>query len=359
MAFSLLPFDQLNVKQLQMVAAQRRRNGFHAYYTGGFDATKKQFGFITPGYLLQGCSITTVFMYPSPGGAAGGSSTTYRTNLGQYNKHLRSSVTLTFEGYTDAYVEYWYENVKQSGYDLSSRDMKGFHVVQYEVNQNGLQVIVDGESVIPPGTITGVDEYTVYYTNSILEFAPFAFFEAHYTMDDVAAIINIPAYYNSDKDFFFHHDNVDISVGGYALWNGTWSPGQDVTVIGDGLAGDFYVPQTGKLVALVKVYRNGSTFFSDSDDPLTAPTVKASNNCFGLYSLRILPSPHNLVEFKAALQRLLIGLHGGWLALLPKTARLRMATSFPPLPDRSHKRVRTKEVLKFYAETLRTYPLIK
>ncbi|XP_070392101.1 uncharacterized protein [Dermacentor albipictus] len=190
MAFSLLPFDRLSVKQLHIVAAQRRRNGFHAYYTGGFDATRKQFGFITPGYLLRGCSITTVFLYPSPGATAGGSKTMYATNLGQYSKHLRYLVSLTFKGDTDAYVEYWYANVKQSGYDLSSRDLKGFHVVQYEVNENGLQVIVDGESVIPPGTITGVDEYTVYYTNSTLELAPFAFFESHYTMDDVAAIIN-------------------------------------------------------------------------------------------------------------------------------------------------------------------------
>ncbi|XP_065309386.2 uncharacterized protein [Dermacentor albipictus] len=299
MAFSLLPFDRLSVKQLHIVAAQRRRNGFHAYYTGGFDATRKQFGFITPGYLLRGCSITTVFLYPSPGATAGGSKTMYATNLGQYSKHLRYLVSLTFKGDTDAYVEYWYANVKQSGYDLSSRDLKGFHVVQYEVNENGLQVIVDGESVIPPGTITGVDEYTVYYTNSTLELAPFAFFESHYTMDDVAAIINVPAYYNSSKEFYFDHDNVDISAGGYALWNGTWSPGQDVIVSGEGLAGKLYVPETGKLVALVKVYRSSATFFSDADNPSKPPTVLASNNSFGLSSLRIQPSPHNLVEFKA------------------------------------------------------------
>ncbi|XP_065309387.2 uncharacterized protein [Dermacentor albipictus] len=248
MAFSLLPFDRLSVKQLHIVAAQRRRNGFHAYYTGGFDATRKQFGFITPGYLLRGCSITTVFLYPSPGATAGGSKTMYATNLGQYSKHLRYLVSLTFKGDTDAYVEYWYANVKQSGYDLSSRDLKGFHVVQYEVNENGLQV---------------------------------------------------PAYYNSSKEFYFDHDNVDISAGGYALWNGTWSPGQDVIVSGEGLAGKLYVPETGKLVALVKVYRSSATFFSDADNPSKPPTVLASNNSFGLSSLRIQPSPHNLVEFKA------------------------------------------------------------
>lgn len=298
MAFSLLPFNRLNVKQVQMVGAQRRRNGFHAYYTGGFDATKKQFGFITPGYLSHGCSITTVFMYPGPSGLPLGSTASYSTNLGQYDKELRSLVALIFEGDNTAYVEHWSDNVKQSAYHLSSRDMKGFHVVQYEVNQSGLQVIVDGESVIPPGTITNVAEYTVYYTSSFLDLAPFAFFETHYTMDDVAAIINIPAYYNSTKDYYFRHKHVAISVGGYALWNGTWTPGENVVVTGPGLAGEVYAPPTGKLVALVKVYSNGVTF-TDAQDSSKTPTLSPLTSSIGLSSLYILPSPRNLVEFKA------------------------------------------------------------
>ncbi|KAL1467728.1 hypothetical protein MTO96_025959 [Rhipicephalus appendiculatus] len=72
MAFNLLPLDQLSVKQIQMIAAQRPRNGFHAHYTGGFDASKKEFGFITPGYLWHATSITVVFKYPAPSGLKGG-----------------------------------------------------------------------------------------------------------------------------------------------------------------------------------------------------------------------------------------------------------------------------------------------
>ncbi|KAH6920061.1 hypothetical protein HPB50_028951 [Hyalomma asiaticum] len=86
------------------------------------------------------------------------------------------------------------------------------------------QVNVDGESVIPAGRITNVADFTVFFTDSNLDYAPFVFFETHYTMDDVAAIINLPAWYNKNGDYTFGHTGASISAGGYALWNGTWAP---------------------------------------------------------------------------------------------------------------------------------------
>lgn len=56
------------------------------------------------------------------------------------------------------------------------------------------------------------------------------------------------------------------------------------------------------------------------------------------------------------LQRPLVGLHGGWLALLPKYKHLHMASSFPPLPDRPQKRGRTDEVFQFFGHQRVSFP---
>ncbi|KAL1427709.1 hypothetical protein MTO96_017145 [Rhipicephalus appendiculatus] len=300
MAFNLLPLDQLSVKQIQMIAAQRPRNGFHAHYTGGFDASKKEFGFITPGYLWHATSITVVFKYPAPSGLKGGPQATYSIELGQYDKHFQSHVALNFKGDKEAYVEYYLNNRHQSRYDLVRRDMNGFHAVQYEVKNNDLQVTVDGESLIPAGGITNVVDFTVFYTTSHLDYAPFVLFESHFTMDDVASIIQIPAWYNKGQEYYFPHTNVHITVGGYALWNGTWTPGTKLQAINKSsrMASEVDVPPSGKVVALVKFYRTGVTF-ADARDASKTPDMSRRYYSVPLADLYIRPNPLTLVEFRA------------------------------------------------------------
>lgn len=300
MAFNLLPLDQLSVKTIQMVAAQRGRNGFHAHYTGGFDASQREFGFFTPGYLWHATSITVVFKYPAPSGLKAGPQATYTVSLGQYDKHLVSHLDLTFKGDKEAYVDYYLNRRQHSRYDLVSRDMNGFHAIRYEVNNNDLQVTVDGEALIPAGAITNVVDFTVFSTNKSLDYAPFVLFETHYTMDDVAAIIKIPAWYNKGTDFNFTHTNVSITVGGYALWNGTWTPGEKVTAVDSStrIGSALEVPQSGKLVALLKFYRTGYSF-ADAGDSSKTPGLSKTFYSASLSSLYIRPNPLTLVEFRA------------------------------------------------------------
>nr|XP_054921733.1 uncharacterized protein LOC129382210 [Dermacentor andersoni]XP_054921734.1 uncharacterized protein LOC129382210 [Dermacentor andersoni]XP_054921735.1 uncharacterized protein LOC129382210 [Dermacentor andersoni]XP_054921736.1 uncharacterized protein LOC129382210 [Dermacentor andersoni] len=63
-----------------------------------------------------------------------------------------------------------------------------------------------------------------------------------------------------------------------------------------------------------------------------------------------------VATYSCRLLALFVGLHGGWLALLPKTTRLHIATSFPPLPDRPQKRWHTKDVFPFFGCQVHTFP---
>ncbi|KAH7969396.1 hypothetical protein HPB52_017676 [Rhipicephalus sanguineus] len=267
---------------------------------GGFDASKREFGFITPGYLWHATSITVVFNYPAPSGLKAGAQATYSIRLGQYDRHLRDFVALTFKGEKEAYVEYIRNNRQQSQFPLVRRDMNGFHVIQFEVNNNDMQVTVDGEPLIPAGDVNNVVDFTVFYTNSNLDYAPFVLFETHYSMDDVAAIIQIPAWYNKSQEYNFHHTGVSVTVGGYALWNGTWTPGSKVIAVSSssGVGGEVEVPQSGKMVALLKFYRNGCTF-ADARDSSKTPTVSNAFYSVRMAVLYIRPNPQTLVEFRA------------------------------------------------------------
>lgn len=304
MAYHLIQLEDLTVAQLQILAEQRNRNGFHAHYTGGFDASKKLFGLACPGYMSSGCVLTTAFRYPGPSGLQGQVNDSYPISLGMYKDYKNTYVKVFFAGKDELKVERRYKGNKSLLTTRRARNVEGFHVLEFQRERLNLKVYLDGELLIPARTITGgadIDAHVVLLSDDKLIYAPFVFYESHYTMDHVGSVINVPAFYNPQKDYFFPHESVEITVGGYVLWYGAWRPGQDVAAQnynGVRLAGTVRNPQVGDLTLLLKFYKDGCTL-SDANDTTKVPSVMPSFKSINLKELYVKPDPASFFEFKA------------------------------------------------------------
>ncbi|XP_054930528.2 uncharacterized protein [Dermacentor andersoni] len=304
MAFHLTPLENLTTEQLVLIAEHRNRNGFHAHYTGGFDASKKFFQFTCPSYMRSGCVVMTLFEYPAPSGLKGGPDEDYPISLGTFTDHEGTSVKLIFRGTDQMKVERRHNGNTMILDSWEGRNSAGLHILHYEIENNSLQMFLDGYSVTPFHTkLAGPDfeSYVVLGSDRNLMLAPFVFYESHYTLDNVAPAITIPPFYNPNADFFFPHVNVQVAVGGYVLWYGAWLPGTDVAAQdrnGTRLAGAVQSPQSGEFKLLLKFYKGGCAL-SNADDARNIPRLWPSFKSINLDQLFINPHPVSFYEFKA------------------------------------------------------------
>ncbi|XP_075543513.1 uncharacterized protein LOC142577973 [Dermacentor variabilis] len=249
MAFHLTPLEDFTVNQLRAIAEQRNRNGFHAYYTGGFDASKKFFQVTCPSYMRSGCVFTTVFGYPAPSGRQGGPDEEYPISLGKFNEHERTFVKLFCRGTQQLKVEQRHNGNTMNLSSWTDRTIEGLHVLQFKKEEVNMQ---------------------------------------------------IPAFYNPNADFFFPHVNVRVDMGGYALWYGAWLPGIDVAALdlhGRRLAGAVQSPQLGEFRLLLKFYKDGCTL-SNADAKRDALKLYPSFTSINLDQLFVKPNPVSFYEFK-------------------------------------------------------------
>ncbi|KAH6935717.1 hypothetical protein HPB50_008461 [Hyalomma asiaticum] len=124
--------------------------------------------------------------------------------------------------------------------------------------------------------------------------------ESHYTMTDTTLIRTAPAFFNTATNYFFYHQHVFVSVGGYALWNGVWKPNTRVSArdnYGGHLAEEVQVPNTGTMVAVIKFYATGCAFY-DANDTSKMPIISGTRTRAELNNLFIKPDPESIVEFK-------------------------------------------------------------
>ncbi|XP_077517458.1 uncharacterized protein LOC144128186 [Amblyomma americanum] len=304
MAFPLLPLERLSVAQVKALAPQRYRNGFHVYYTGGFDASKKQFLSTTPGYMQNGCVFTAVFKYPGQSDLQGGDENFYPLGFGQFDAHQQYFLQLLLHKRNVLVVKNFQDNIVTELLRRENQDLYGFHVLQFVRENDNLNMFMDGELLIPEHTVQGgaeVDEWVVFYTDLQPDNSPYAITEVHYTMDDVASVLETPTYYNIDSNYAFWSSNVYIRVGGYVLWNGTWQPGAMVSAMDSNetkLAGEVQASSTGELVALLKFYKN-SCSFQNANDPSTTPNVSITFKSIPITELVIKPNPERFFEYKA------------------------------------------------------------
>ncbi|XP_054930529.1 uncharacterized protein [Dermacentor andersoni] len=250
MAFHLTPLENLTTEQLVLIAEHRNRNGFHAHYTGGFDASKKFFQFTCPSYMRSGCVVMTLFEYPAPSGLKGGPDEDYPISLGTFTDHEGTSVKLIFRGTDQMKVERRHNGNTMILDSWEGRNSAGLHILHYEIENNSLQ---------------------------------------------------IPPFYNPNADFFFPHVNVQVAVGGYVLWYGAWLPGTDVAAQdrnGTRLAGAVQSPQSGEFKLLLKFYKGGCAL-SNADDARNIPRLWPSFKSINLDQLFINPHPVSFYEFKA------------------------------------------------------------
>lgn len=304
MAFHLIPLQYLTAAQLQVVAEQRNRNGFHAHYTGGFDASRKVFQVTCPSYMRSGCVFTTVFEYPAPSGLQGQPTDHYSISLGKFNQHEETFVKLLFRGKDEVKVEQRHNGNIMALATRNDKAIEGLHVLQFQRENVNLKMYLDGELLIPARSIltdSDTDAHVVLGSDRNLMLAPFVFYESHYTVDNVASAMKVPAFYNPNKNIFFPHLNVEVSVGGYVLWYGAWLPGIDVAAQnnhGTRLAGAVQSPQFGELTLLLKFYKDGC-ILSNADDTTNIPRLSASFKSISLDELYVKPDPVSFYEFKA------------------------------------------------------------
>ncbi|XP_065309382.1 uncharacterized protein [Dermacentor albipictus] len=250
MAYHLTPLEDLTAKQLEVIAEQRNRNGFHAYYTGGFDASKKFFQVTCPSYMRTGCIFMTVFEYPAPSGLKGGPDEDYPISLGTFNDHEGTFVKLIFRGTDELKVEQRRNGNTMNIDTWKERTTKGLHVLHFVKKEDQLE---------------------------------------------------IPAFYNPSANFFFPHVNVQVAAGGYVLWYGAWLPGTDVAALGRNgtpLAGAVQSPQVGEFKLLLKFYKDGCTL-TNADDTSNVPTLSRSFKSIKMDELFVRPNPVSFYEFKA------------------------------------------------------------
>lgn len=304
MAFHQLVLEDLTVPQLQVVAEQRNGKGFHVHYTGGFDASRKNFRLACPGYLVSGCVLTTVFQYPAPSGLKGQQNDTYPVFLGQYNDFRKTYVKFHFAGKDELKVERRYKGNKSLLLTRRSKNVEGIHVLEFVRELLNLKVYLDGELLLPARTITDgsdIDAHVVLGTEDDLTYCPFVFYESHYTMPNVEAVFKIPAFFNKNLDYCFPHKNLEVAAGGYILWYASWTPGADVAAEnyrGDRFAGSVRNPQLGDLRLLLKVYESGCTL-SDANDSSSVPSLARNVKSVDLNGVLVRPNPVSFYEFKA------------------------------------------------------------
>ncbi|XP_065309381.1 uncharacterized protein [Dermacentor albipictus] len=303
MAYHLTPLEDLTAKQLEVIAEQRNRNGFHAYYTGGFDASKKFFQVTCPSYMRTGCIFMTVFEYPAPSGLKGGPDEDYPISLGTFNDHEGTFVKLIFRGTDELKVEQRRNGNTMNIDTWKERTTKGLHVLHFVKKEDQLEMLIDGYSPIYRKILVGsdIESHVVLGSHRNLMLAPFVFYESHYTLDDVAPAIKIPAFYNPSANFFFPHVNVQVAAGGYVLWYGAWLPGTDVAALGRNgtpLAGAVQSPQVGEFKLLLKFYKDGCTL-TNADDTSNVPTLSRSFKSIKMDELFVRPNPVSFYEFKA------------------------------------------------------------
>lgn len=304
MAFHMMGLENFTVAQLQIIAEKRNRRGFHVHYTGGLDASRKTFLFYCPGYMINGCSLTTVFQYPAPSGRKGQPNEGYPLYLGQYNDHKDTYVRLSFAGADELAVERRYKGKKSSFATQREQNLEGIHVLEFERDVLNMKLFLDGELLLPARSITDgpdLDAHVVFATSEGTTHSPFVFYETHYTMPDVDRVLKIPAFYNPNADYYFPHKNVEISEGGYVLWYASWTPGTDVSAQnynGDRFAPAVRNPQLGNLMLLLKIYKSGCTL-SNANDYSNVPSPMPNYKRISLDDLFVKPNPVSFYEFKA------------------------------------------------------------
>ncbi|KAL1427706.1 hypothetical protein MTO96_017142 [Rhipicephalus appendiculatus] len=172
MAYHLIVLKDLTVAQLKIIAEQRNRRGFHAHYTGGFDASRKNFNLYCPGYMTNGCSLTTVFH------------DSYPILLGQYNIYRDTYVRLLFAGADELQVQRRYKGNSSHFSTQRSKNLEGIHVLEFKRELLNMKVFLDGDLLLPARSITDgadLDAHVVLCSVENLNYSPFVFYESHYT----------------------------------------------------------------------------------------------------------------------------------------------------------------------------------
>lgn len=297
MAYSTFLFNEFSNAQLQVVTEQRDKTGFHAYYQNGFD--DRAYTCICPWFMRNGCIFTSVFYFPSQKGT--GLRTNSELALGRFNDHFRDKIKVSFDQIKAMYLQYIRANSALDTVPLGTRNVRGFHVLQFVRENDDMQVYFDGEhkpftQTKPTGS--EIEEFVVYYTQD--SDPRFVMVESHYTMTDTTLIRTAPAFFNTATNYFFYHQHVFVSVGGYALWNGVWKPNTRVSArdnYGGHLAEEVQVPNTGTMVAVIKFYATGCAFY-DANDTSKMPIISGTRTRAELNNLFIKPDPESIVEFK-------------------------------------------------------------
>ncbi|KAK8768279.1 hypothetical protein V5799_015255 [Amblyomma americanum] len=144
--------------------------------------------------MQNGCVFTAVFKYPGQSDLPGGDENFYPLGFGQFDAHQQYFLQLLLHKRNVLVVKNFQDNIGTELLRRENQDLYGFHVLQFVRENDNLKMFMDGELLIPEHTVQGgaeVDEWVVFSTDLQPVKSPYAITEVHYTMDDVASVLEV------------------------------------------------------------------------------------------------------------------------------------------------------------------------